>query len=158
MNDENKTPEPATPVQPKQEDDPNIIGRMTDDEMASWARMKNDANGIIMELGNMVVRTVRGVRQLDALDESLRSMIQGSIKRFGLPDDARCQLLQDGRIRVLANVQPTQQAVPEPAKDQEKTEPKEDPAVAAAKALAAQAKAAKETEAKAKESTAEPPN
>lgn len=165
-------PKQAPAQKSADDDDPNVIGRLNDEEMSQWAQARQMGNQTVLELGNMVLRAVRMVGQVDRAEAQIRQMLQGAAKRMGLADDVKFQALPDGRIRVIADIQPvapqTQQpAVEEPAKTEEAAAAAEEPkAEVPAKAEAddepdpmeavAKAKAAVEAE-KAKEAESPPP-
>lgn len=113
MTEETKAPAPA-PKPPAQDDDPNIIGNLSEEELAQWAKARQMGNQTVMELGNMVVRMVRSVNQIDRAEAEVRTMLQGAAKRLGLADDVKFQALPDGRIRVLADIQPVAPATKTP--------------------------------------------
>lgn len=103
MTDQNHESLPPT----SNEEDPNVVGRLNDEEMAQWTQARQMGNQTILELGNMFLRGVRLVSQVDRAEHQVRQMLQGAAKRMGLADDVKFQALPDGRIRVIADVQPT---------------------------------------------------
>lgn len=111
MNDQNQAPA----QQPPEEDDPNVIGRLNDEEMAQWAQARQMGQQTLMELGNMFMRGVRMVGQVDRAEAQVRQMLQGAAKRMGLADDVKFQALPDGRIRVIADIQPVAPGAEAPA-------------------------------------------
>lgn len=148
MTDDIKEP-PQTPSEQK-DDDPNIIGCLSTEEMAQWNQARNQGNQLVMELGNMVIRAVRTVGQIDHREREIRQMIQQAAKRLGLADDVKFQCLPDGRLRVIADVQnkaPEQQDPPTVSEPESDLSSKELPVDETdAMAAVAQAKAASEAD------------
>lgn len=160
-----QTPAQAQPQAPK-DDDPNIVGHLTDEEMGQWQQNQRASQGLVNEIGNLVVKVVRGVGQINQLEASTEGMLKAAVGRLGLAEDTRFQVMRDGRIRVIAVPQPaTPAAPPAPASGEindegKEEEPKGAAAVARAKAAAAAAAAKEAAMAKTEEPpapTASPP-
>lgn len=142
------TPEPAAPA--SKDDDPNIVGHLLDTEMAAWQQNQRASQQLVNEIGNLVVKVVRGVGQINQLEANTEAMLKQSVGRLGLAEDTRFQVMRDGRIRVIAAPAKAPEQAPaagEITDEAKKTEAEDAPkgaaAVARAKAAAAAA-AAKE--------------
>lgn len=110
-----QAPTQAAPTPPPQEDDPNVIGRLNEQEMGQWKARQRQGTNLVSEIGNMFVRAVRMAGDIGALESQITGILQGAAKRLGLPDDTRFQVTPDGRIRVIADVPLSpQQASPAP--------------------------------------------
>jgi 3-oxoacyl-ACP reductase-like protein len=92
-------PAPAEPAAPPV--DPDIVGSLEPNEMMMMNSLRQRAQQLTFELGNLELRKARTIAQIDGLEQQGQNVLNMVGKRLGLAEGQQWTLLQDGKVKLI---------------------------------------------------------
>lgn len=105
-----ETAEKETPpeVSGEEPQDPNIVGALSQEEMAKLQMLRQRGSQLTMEIGTLELRKTRILGSVAEVEGQGQELLNAVAKRLGIPDGQQWQVMPDGRARILQNVTPMQ--------------------------------------------------
>lgn len=79
--------------------DPNILGKLTDEERATITAMRQQSQEVLIKIGQIRVQEMRLLSRLDQMDAGAQDILDSVTKRLDLKEGERWEATQDGTIR-----------------------------------------------------------
>lgn len=79
--------------------DPNLIGHLDPNEMAQIGGLRQQGTQITLEIGNIEVRKARLLGALEQAEKRAQAVMDGALKRMGVPDGEQVHISGDGSVR-----------------------------------------------------------
>ena len=81
--------------------DPNLIGHLDPGEMGQIAGLRQQGTQITLEIGNIEVRKARLLGALEQAEKRAQAVMDGALKRLGVPDGTPVHVAADGSVRKM---------------------------------------------------------
>lgn len=85
--------------------DPNIVGDLTQEEVGMLNSLRQQGNTITMRIGLAELQKTRLLWQIQQIEDQAQEVMQKVGKRLNIPNGQPWQVTQNGKARLLANVQ-----------------------------------------------------
>ena len=89
----------AAPAEPPV--DPDVVGHLEPPEQMALNSLRQRAQQLTLDLGNMELRKARTIAQIDGLERQGQEMLNQVAKRLGMSEGQQWTLLQDGRVKLI---------------------------------------------------------
>jgi hypothetical protein len=98
---QDEPPPVAEPAPASVEADPDVVGSLEPPEMMALNSLRQRAQQLTFDLGNLEIRKARMVAQIDGLENQGQTVLNQVGKRLGLAEGQQWTLLQDGRVKLI---------------------------------------------------------
>jgi hypothetical protein len=102
MNDNNN----QNPEAPQTPPGPIVLGEVDAQELQQLIRLKQEADGVVSQLGISRVREYRLLRQLDQFEAATNQATSAIGQRLGIPQGTAWSITTDGKAILVGNPQP----------------------------------------------------
>jgi hypothetical protein len=92
MSEENVNTETATANQPVE------VGSLTEEEMATISQLRQNANQLLNQLGQLELRKTRIAFQIERNEAQAQQVVASARERLGISEDAPWQIQEDGKV------------------------------------------------------------
>jgi hypothetical protein len=99
MSEETVNPE-ATETATNQ---PQEVGTLTEEEMASISQLRQNANQLLNQLGQLELRKTRIAFQIERNEAQAQEIVASARERLGIPESAPWQIQEDGKVVAILN-------------------------------------------------------
>ncbi len=100
MSEENVTTE-TVQVQPTNQ--PQEVGALTEEEMATISQLRQNANQLLNQLGQLELRKTRIAFQIERNEAQAQEVVASARDRLGIPESAPWQIQEDGKVVAILN-------------------------------------------------------
>jgi hypothetical protein len=97
MSEENVNTETVTANQPQE------VGTLTEEEMATISQLRQNANQLLNQLGQLELRKTRLAFQIERNEAQAQQVVSSARERLETPDDAPWQIQEDGTVVAILN-------------------------------------------------------
>ena len=98
MSEENVTQETAETANQPQE-----VGTLTEEEMATISQLRQNANQLLNQLGQLELRKTRLAFQIERNEAQAQQVVASARERLEIPEDAPWQIQEDGTVVAILN-------------------------------------------------------
>ena len=81
-----------------QNQEPQEVGTLTDEEMASIAQLRQNANQLLNQLGQLELRKTRIAFQIERNEAQAQEVVASARERLEIPENAPWQIQEDGKV------------------------------------------------------------
>jgi hypothetical protein len=93
--------ETAPPVIETETVDPDVVGSLEPTEVAALNSLRQRSRQLVFDLGNMELRKLHMISQIEALEQQAQSVVDQASKRLGIVEGQQWTLLADGKVKVI---------------------------------------------------------
>ena len=86
--------------------DPSILGKMEAQEQGQLGFLRQRADQLTLEIGQLEVRKARLLGALDETEQRAQQVLTGVAKRLGIAEGTPCRIHPDGTIRITSEQTP----------------------------------------------------
>lgn len=98
MSEENVNLETAEPTNQPQE-----VGSLTEEEMATISQLRQNANQLLNQLGQLELRKTRLAFQIERNEAQAQQVVASARERLEIPDSVPWQIQEDGKVVAILN-------------------------------------------------------
>jgi len=84
-----------------QNENPDIIGKLSDEERDSLTQMRQHSQEVLIKIGQIRVQEMRLLARLDQMDAGAQEIMNKISSRLEVPEGQQWIALQDGSIRLV---------------------------------------------------------
>ena len=95
MSEENVNQEPAITNQPVE------VGSLTEEEMSTISQLRQNANQLLNQLGQLELRKTRLAFQIERNEAQAQEVVASARDRLGISGDAPWQIQEDGTVLAI---------------------------------------------------------
>lgn len=81
-----------------QNPEPQEVGSLTEEEMASISQLRENANQLLTQLGQLELRKTRLAFQIERNEAQAQQVVSEARARLGIPETAPWQIQEDGKV------------------------------------------------------------
>ena len=81
-----------------QSPEPQEVGTLTEEEMASISQLRENANQLLNQLGQLELRKTRIAFQIERNEAQAQQVVAEARDRLGIPESAPWQIQEDGKV------------------------------------------------------------
>jgi|MDTA01.3.fsa_nt_gb hypothetical protein len=97
MSEENVNTETTSANQPVE------VGALTEEEMATISQLRQNANQLLTQLGQLELRKTRIAFQIERNEAQAQQVVASARDRLGISEDAPWQIQEDGTVVAILN-------------------------------------------------------
>lgn len=86
-----------------QNQEPQEIGTLTEEEMATIAQLRQNANQLLNQLGQLELRKTRLAFQIERNEAQAQQVVSDARVRLEIPENAPWQIQEDGKVVAILN-------------------------------------------------------
>lgn len=86
-----------------QNQEPQEVGTLTEEEMASISQLRANANQLLNQLGQLELRKTRIAFQLERNEAQAQEIVSSARERLEIPENAPWQIQEDGKVVAILN-------------------------------------------------------
>lgn len=91
--------EQGVSVSPSNGSEDGFVGELTVGEMRLIQTLRQNADALVREIGNLEVRKAQLLNQLNQIEQQGQSVLNGAAKRLNIPNGETWQVMPDGKVR-----------------------------------------------------------
>ena len=81
-----------------QNQEPQEVGTLTEEEMSSISQLRQNANQLLNQLGQLELRKTRLAFQIERNEAQAQEVVASARQRLEIPEDAPWQIQEDGKV------------------------------------------------------------
>lgn len=97
MSEENVNTETVSANQPVE------VGTLTEEEMATIAQLRQNANQLLNQLGQLELRKTRLAFQIERNEAQAQQVVASARERLEIPESSPWQIQEDGKVVAIIN-------------------------------------------------------
>ena len=86
-----------------QNQEPQEVGTLTEEEMASISQLRANANQLLNQLGQLELRKTRIAFQIERNEAQAQEVVSSARERLEIPENAPWQIQEDGKVVAILN-------------------------------------------------------
>lgn len=86
-----------------QNQEPQEVGTLTEEEMATISQLRQNANQLLNQLGQLELRKTRLAFQIERNEAQAQQVVAAARERLEIPEDAPWQIQEDGKVVAILN-------------------------------------------------------
>ena len=98
MSEENVTTETVETTNQPQE-----VGSLTEEEMATISQLRQNANQLLNQLGQLELRKTRIAFQIERNEAQAQQVVASARERLGISENSPWQIQEDGKVVAILN-------------------------------------------------------
>lgn len=81
-----------------QNQEPQEVGTLTEEEMATISQLRQNANQLLNQLGQLELRKTRIAFQIERNESQAQEVVSGARERLGISEGTPWQIQEDGKV------------------------------------------------------------
>jgi len=102
-----ETQPPETVGEQVQPEDPSILGKLTEQELAGLAALQQQSMNLQSQIGGLEVRKAHVLGMMQQIKDQGQAILDAAAQRFGIKPGERWSVAQDGTVRRGPEPHPT---------------------------------------------------
>tara|TARA_B100001287_G_C22635662_1_gene507426 strand:+ start:444 stop:764 length:321 start_codon:yes stop_codon:yes gene_type:complete len=86
-----------------QAQEPQEVGNLTEEEMNTISQLRQNANQLLNQLGQLELRKTRLAFQIERNEAQAQEVVASARQRLEIPEDAPWQIQEDGKVVAILN-------------------------------------------------------
>lgn len=82
---------------------PQEVGSLTEEEMATISQLRQNANQLLNQLGQLELRKTRLAFQIERNEAQAQQVVASARERLEIPDSVPWQIQEDGKVVAILN-------------------------------------------------------